>query len=209
MTKLIVAMDGCKKHSHIRDLAYDLKDNAGIEWMKIGPLSFANYFLPFNRVSSERFKTFLDLKLADTAITTTEAVKRFADMGIASISTFTDEATEAAVKGAEGTPLKIWRVLCLNDNPKPATEPIATLGAHGMIMPGVSALSLGKFYRDRGLDVITPGIRINPEGEGIPWLTNPKHCNKLSITHAVVGEPIWGADDPVAATRLFMEELDG
>jgi orotidine-5'-phosphate decarboxylase len=210
MTKLIVAIDGYnpKTHTGLSHLAYRLRQDTNIEWMKWGPLSLANrFFLPVTRNAYDNINFFLDLKIADTQATTTDAVKLYADMGIAAISTFTDAATEAAVRGAEGTPLKVWRVFSLNDNPKPPTEPIATLGAHGMIMPGVCAVTLGKFYKDRGLDVITPGIRIDAEGEGIPWLTNPKHCKKLSITHAVVGAPICLADDPVAAAKLFMEEL--
>lgn len=147
---------------------------------------------------------FLDLKLADTADTVREAVRRFADAGIAVVSTFTRRATEVAVRAAEGTPLRIWTMGQLTD--WEGLPPMPLCGAQGVIGP----LDFIRRYPDHRIDRIVPGVRLSEDsGNGHRHVSTPQECAAAGATHIVVGRPIWQADDPVAAYRQYAAAFRG
>lgn len=199
MTELIVALDGPRPY----DLARQLYDKAGITWFKIGPLGFLetkNIGWLFQAAREIRVKIFLDFKMADTWDTCREITQRFGEAGIAAISTFTDRATEAALQIAEGTPLRVWRVMWLSDQCRPvATEYIMS---HGIICP-VSAIG-----RYTAVDTICPGIR-RPRDDcgGHACIATPRAAVLAGAAYAVVGRPIWAAVDPLKEARAFMSAL--
>ena len=204
MTELVVALDG----SHPADLAADLFHRAGVRWFKIGPQAMTSpgWFRMIDGAQPGEANVFLDLKLADTRDTVREAVKRFADAGIAAVSTFTMDATIAAAEAAEGTDLRVWQVLMLSDD---ARLPISGLGvrsvaANGIICPPRSA----SIFEGCGIDVVCPGVRLKGEDHGghiEAW--PPSFVLAAGATHAVVGRPIWQSADPIVAARLWRAEL--
>lgn len=205
MTELIVALDAPGTYPSVRDLAYALKDEAGISWIKIGPQSLAQCFLPMSKTVTARFKIFLDLKLADTQRTVVEATKLFAEAGITALSTFTDEATEAATRAAEGSSLRVWRVYELTDSTKDA-QWVGFVG-NGIIAP---AASIQFSKKKKYLDYISPGCRLADnynDGHNESSIYNPAFAKKVGVTHAVVGRPIYNAPDPVVTARAYLEAL--
>lgn len=217
MTELIVALDGPSNAGAIRDLAYRLKDEAGVRWIKVGPLSRALGFHALSRPSAGRFNIFYDEKLADHGpYVCTEFVKRLASLGVAAVSTSTDAATEAALRGAEGMLLRVWRHVAPTHRDIPYYRAVDLIeravrqGAHGVICGAwfISAIPSDEFPAALGsLDIISPGIRIGDDGDDHVKTTMPSLCNFLGVTHAVVGRPIYNASDPVAAAKRYMEAL--
>lgn len=217
MTELIVALDS----PNPAGLASDLVRETPVRWFKIGPqgMTDPDWRLITDSRHDGSVKVFLDLKLADTYVTVMEALRRFAGAGIAAVSTYTTGATAAALEGARGTPLKVWRVVCLTDGPpRPAEAVRATSlahrdGAHGIVCP--PQLVIGMPYRLDAWDIVCPAIRL--AGYSLTLIHKFDHhayraaseCVDLGISHAVVGRPIWQAPDPVAVARDYLEALRG
>lgn len=153
--------------------------------------------------SDQGIKIFLDLKLADIADTVREAVKRFADAGIAAVSTYTEKATEAAAEAACGTGLKVWQVIRLTDG-SDDLRGVRQLAADGVICPA----SMSSIYAGAGISIVVPGVRFfYRTDEGHVCTAHPAALARIGATHAVVGRPIWQAADPVAAAREFIAAL--
>jgi orotidine-5'-phosphate decarboxylase len=230
MTELIVALDGIDPDY----LMSELYLHAGVRWFKIGPQAMTSidwYFL-VNRHCHARAhftpepKIFLDLKLADTRDTVTEAIKRFAQAGVNAVSTFTRHATEAAWRAAEGTELQVWEVVALTDElilnsiheswaeardrildqfsfryPRP----------HGIVCPGFFAESALKRFpaaASKKMNVIVPGARLSPDGAGGHFHSaDVSTLPLMGATYAVVGRPIWSSSDPVARAIAYKAAL--
>jgi orotidine-5'-phosphate decarboxylase len=204
MTELIVALDGPDP----RALQYRLHEHAGVTWFKIGPQAMVHTDWPNLMRHGRNVKTFLDLKLADTIDTVTEAVKRFADAGIAAISTFTIDATAFAVSAAHGSDLRIWQVLRLTDDAILPINRLAprTFSAHGVICPPSAA----SIFEGCGIDVVTPGVRLGGERHNCHLeAQSPSFVSAAGATHAVVGRPIWQAANPIAAAKAYQSALKG
>jgi orotidine-5'-phosphate decarboxylase len=143
---------------------------------------------------------FLDLKLADTRDTVEAAVRHFADLGVTSVSTYTASATEAALRGAEGSPLLVWQVAGLTDGSRSYSPVLRE--AHGVICPVYAAA------RYAGRPTICPGIRrLQLPAHGHLHASTPQAACAANVMWAVVGRPIWAAADPVAAAGAFIEDL--
>ena len=198
MTELIVALDGPRPK-----LLQLYK--CGVRWFKIGPQAMVsgNWHNIITSARSPGIKIFVDLKLADTPDTVCEAVKRFADAGVAAVSTFTRLATIAAIEASAGTDLRVWQVLRLTDDDELGGTILSRV-VHGVICPG----KLAPAYLDYGIDIVVPGIRFtNDVNHGHRHITYPSTCQHLGVTHAIVGRPIWQASDPIAAARRYIEAL--
>lgn len=214
MTELIVALDGPEPF----DLTVRLAIELGICWFKVGPQTLTSGRVDtMMRAPRTEMQIFLDLKLADTGDTCREAAKRFGNAGIAALSTYTEEAADEAMRGAEGTPLRVWRVWRLTDSlAYLPISPIDLVGEgprrlqqcqQGVICP-VSTLVLPR-ARNIDADKICPGIRFpdgDPDGHKGDAAT-PQEAVAAGATHIVVGRPIWQASDPVAAAREFLAAL--
>lgn len=200
MAELIVALDAPDPFN----LYFRLFD-AGLQWFKIGPQmltcgQFDNII--HNTYPGGPAKFFLDLKLADTADTCREAAKRFADAGVAAVSTFTDRATESAMRGAEGSPLRVWRVLRLTDgdDPMPRSPQIGD----GVIC---SVADLHAEITMSDIDKVCPGIRFREAANNHRQPKTPSAAAAAGATHIVVGRPIWQVADPVAAAREYLSAV--
>lgn len=197
MTELIIALDG--RPGSIRSLARNLS-KAGVRWFKIGPQALCDPDL-YRLVDLELGRrVFADFKLADTAASVSEAVKRMANSGVSAVSTYTARATEAAMMAAEGTPLRVWKLVALSDGGGVAEG----AEAHGFIVPPAAARN----WQPRGFDFIVPGVRsANQDSGGHLDPIAPRKLPALGVTHAVVGRPIWQASDPVAAAQRYRAAL--
>lgn len=197
MTELIVALDGPNPLL----LAHRLHAEAGVRWFKIGPQALCSGQVSDLIRLPRSDKIFLDLKLADTEDTCREAVRRFAQAGVAAVSVFTERAARAAVDGASGTDLKVWRVTRLTDEPGPDE---AQFCADGVIC---RLGDLPRFAYSSGARVV-PGIRfVGQDHAGHLFSASPKEAAMMGATHIVVGRPIWQSPDPVAAAKMFAAAL--
>lgn len=198
MTELIVALDGPRPYLLARQLAAE----AGVRLVKIGPQALLDQnWQDILKIAD--LSLFLDLKLADTADTCREAAKRFADAGVAAISTFTDRATEAAIRGAEGSPLRVWRILRLTDGNDPVPRQLRI--GDGIIC------SVGDLHAEvtmsSDIDKVCPGIRLAECADNHRQPATPQDAIAAGATHIVVGRPIWQAAEPVAAALWFKNTL--
>lgn len=205
MTELIVALDGPEPV----ELATRLHGEVGVRWFKVGPQMMTHgdwlFFLDDvlrRAVVGEDVNVFLDLKLADTRDTVREAVKRFADAGIAAVSTSTDEATRAAIEA--DTNVRVWQLHHLTDQGSSFRPRL--VNAHGVICPGDI---VERYVGSNVISIVVPGVRLDDEGHGHLHVSDPRHLAFQGATHAVVGRPIWMAKDPVAAARRYVEALKG
>lgn len=196
MTELIVALDGPGAY----DLMQKLREEAGVKWFKIGPQAITYYYWAKLIWQHDECRLFLDLKLADTRDTVTETIKRLANVGIDAVSTFTDEATRAALDA--GTGVYVWQIINLTDSVKLPPERKITNGA---ICPGHFIEACKK---EGYVDIVVPGVRFaDEEPNGHMRTVNPVRCRELGATHVVVGRPIWNSPDPVLAARRYAEAL--
>jgi orotidine-5'-phosphate decarboxylase len=199
MTEIIIALDGPwpAPIAGYRE--------AGVRWVKIGPQNIAQHWKPI----ASSMSVFLDLKLADTGDTIDAAVKRFADLGVASISTYTPAATEAALRAVEGTPLQVWQVYRLTDAAD-WSDVLLPGGAHGIICSVRDAMAFAR----RDPVTVCPGIRRDVYSalpsefsHGHKHVATPRKAVEAGVDFIVVGRPIWETADPAAAARVFIEEL--
>ncbi|MDE2104139.1 MAG: orotidine 5'-phosphate decarboxylase [Patescibacteria group bacterium] len=216
MTELIVALDGPDPLALASELYM-----AGVRWFKLGPSAlmdpeWANLVRPSNEgFENDPLRLFLDIKLADTRETVHRAVTCFAEAGIAAVSTYTDGATEAAVRSAVGSRLRVWRVAHLTDvgyNDETIDDRIRSISvrshdlfARGLIMPPWLVARQGQMWGD----VVCPAVRLEQSAtdDGHLFITPARLCPSLGITHVVVGRPIWQAPDPIDSARRYMEAL--
>lgn len=194
MTELIVALDGPWPYS----MAMRLFNATEVRWVKIGPQGLLDrdwqYIAKIDGLS-----LFLDLKLADTADTCREAAKRFAESGVAAVSTFTDRATEAALRGAEGSGLRVWRILRLTDGDDPMPRQLRI--GDGVIC-SVGDLR-AEVTMSSDIDKVCPGIRESEPANNHRQPATPADAVAAGATHIVVGRPIWLAEDPVGAAKAY------
>lgn len=210
MTELIVALDAPPLTSELVVTLYD----EGVRWFKLGPLLMisSSWWKLIYGARGHEIHLFLDLKLADTAHTCREAARHFADAGIAAVSTSTVESTEAALEGARGTPLRVWRHIEATSQNINQSEVIQRAqrarvqGAHGVICGAWNAQTISMTWKN--LDIVCPGIRLTAGAQGGHIETwGPAAAARAGATHVVVGRPIWQAENPGAAARLFLKEL--
>ena len=200
MTELIVALDGPNTY-RFRTL---LHSQADVQWFKLGPQAIADPNWS-SLLRSKEGKTFLDLKLADTEDTVKESIKRFADIGIAAVSVFTDQATYAATSFKHD--IKIWRLLHLTDDVRYFNPGYEYLGpVAGVILPSRAIKWYGEAIHN--YEIISPGIRFQDDAKnGHVYTTSPYQCKFIGINYAVVGRPIWQAKDPISEAKKYIEAL--
>ena len=208
MAELIVALD-CPDP---RGLMLDLVDRTPVRWFKVGPQVMTSGDWPYlvRRAGYNRetygANLFLDIKIADseTEGTVKAAVVSFAQHGVAALSVRGHLTTQAAKSAAAGYPIKIWQHL------NPSDRPVRVLGtvckaADGYIVPS-SALGMLDRSELVGKDIVTVGVRVGGDPADGHHLPDPDViCN--SATYAVVGRPIHGAHDPIAAARRYVTAL--
>jgi orotidine-5'-phosphate decarboxylase len=171
--------------------------DAGVRWVKVGAQNIDRYWSGI--IGAYDVSLFLDLKLADTRDTVEAAARRYADLGVASVSTYTSSATEAALRGAEGSPLLVWQVAGLTDA---VDRWLPSNAAHGVICP------VSEAWRFPMQPTICPGIRLlSDHRNGHRHAATPAKAMQAGVSWAVVGRPIWGAAEPAVAALSYLQEL--
>lgn len=220
LTELIVALDGPEPLRLLLDIR-----GIGVSWFKVGPLTLTDpisvhsieALLPF--YESLGLRMFYDAKLADHGpFVCGELAKRLGEKGYAALSTSTDEATEAAVRAAEGSPLRVWRHVAPTSQ---ETHHHAIMNRIGRaIDQGVHGVICGAWHlKDidlrsealgvASLDIVCPAVRMEcmEHSDGHFVTSPPEACIKRGVTHAVVGRPIWKSSESELTAKRYLEAL--
>lgn len=227
--RVIVALD-CDR-TRALELADSLRGHAA--WLKVGMTLFYAEGPAIVRELRERgFKVFLDLKLhdiphqvrgaAEAAARTGADLLTIHGLGAGAMMAAAREGVEAAARDAERARVIAVTVLTSMDQ--------AALSQIGVELPVADeADRLARLAHDNGIDgvvcspqeaarmrellgegalIVTPGVR--PAGAALgdqSRVATPAEAIGRGASHIVVGRPITGADDPVAACDAIVTEL--
>jgi orotidine-5'-phosphate decarboxylase len=176
---------------------------------------------------------FLDLKLHDISATVFRAMARVADLGVDLVTVHTcssKKMLEKAVEGGQGK-VGVLGVTLLTDNDADtlsrggfsnrfSADPTELVmlragmakdaGCAGVVCSGQEAAGI-KARFGRNFLAVTPGIR--PEwsltpGDDQKRITTPAQAIAQGSDLLVIGRPIRDADDPAAAARKVIDEID-
>ena len=228
--RVIVAID-CDRQRAL-ELADSLSGHA--VWLKVGMTLFYAEGPSIVREFKERgFKVFLDLKFHDIPHQVRGAARSAALAGAdlmsvhglgsgAMLAACREGAEEAAAARGDRPQLVAITVLTsmsqdslteigVTDKVAVEAERLALLaranGIDGVVCSPREASRMRELVGDNGL-VVTPGVR--PAGAELGDQTRvatPASAIESGASHIVVGRPITGADDPVAAFEAIVDEL--
>jgi orotidine-5'-phosphate decarboxylase len=198
----------------------------GLRWAKVGPVLYVREGPTLVREFSQRgVRVFLDLKWHDIPSTVAGAVTAARELGVslATVHCLGGRAMlEAAAQAAGDLPLVGVTVLTSHDAagfgqvvgrgvPDVAVEVerLARVAVAAGLRGGVaSGDEVGVLRRALGPDpwLVVPGIRLPGDAAQDQARTaHPADAVLAGATHLVVGRPITGARDPVAALRRMEE----
>lgn len=222
MAEIIVAFDLASGRE-----ALALADRLpGLRWAKVGPVLYVREGPTLVREFSQRgVRVFLDLKWHDIPSTVAGAVTAARELGVslATVHCLGGRAMlEAAAQAAGDLPLVGVTVLTSHDAagfgqvvgrgvPDVAVEVerlarvAVAAGLRGVVASGDE---VGVLRRALGPDpwLVVPGIRLPGDAAQDQARTaHPADAVLAGATHLVVGRPITGARDPVAALRRMEE----
>ena len=195
---------------------------------KIGhQLAYSGGLALAGRLIASGRRVFLDLKLHDIPRTVEEGVRSLAGLGAAFLTVHAyPQTVRAALAGRAGSGLRLLAVTVLTsmDDADAAAagygttvaalvrrraEDAAAAGIDGLVCAAteIEALRASEAH-DRIL--VVPGIR--PAGEAAgdqKRVMTPRRAMELGADYLVVGRPITGAADPLAAARAILAEMGG
>lgn len=178
-------------------------------------------------------KVFLDLKFHDIPRTVERAVRSGGRLGVDLMTIHAvggkamirAAADAAAAFGAQGPKILAVTVLTSLDQADLAdvgiagrtpAEQVAAMarfataqGAHGLVCSPKEVGALSRAL-PAGTLFVTPGVR--PAGAAVgdqKRVATPADAVRDGATHLVVGRPILAAEDPVAAARAILAEMEG
>ncbi|MGA0596667.1 orotidine-5'-phosphate decarboxylase [Enterovirga sp. CN4-39] len=194
---------------------------------KIGhQLAYVGGLTVAERLAKAGREVFLDLKLHDIPRTVEEGVRSLAGFGAKFLTVHAYPQTmRAAVAGAAGTDLTLLAVTVLTSmNDLDATEagyalPVADLalrraleaaeaGIGGLVCAASEAPALREVVGAERV-LVVPGIR--PAGEDAgdqKRVTTPADAIRAGADRIVVGRPITGAADPLAAAQAIIAGIE-
>lgn len=230
---LIVALD-----TNAHDALALARSLAGtVTWVKVGmTLFYAEGPGIVERFRDLGFKVFLDLKLHDIPHQIEGAARSISGLGVAMFTVHTSGGVDmmrAALEGACAGSAE-----CGVDTPDVIGVTVLTsldgraLSSIGVPAdPGAQATLLAGLAREAGLQgvvcspnearamrqllgsealVVTPGVRPSGSEAGDQSrIATPTQALEWGASHLVMGRPITGAADPVAAARALLEEMEG
>lgn len=232
--RLIVAIDA-DSHTAMR-LARSLEGRA--RWLKVGMTLFYEEGPEIvARFRDLGFEVFLDLKMHDIPHQVELAAETIARLGAGMItvhasggSQMVDAAVTGSRRGASDAGLRPPSVLAvtvltsMSDTALqavgvsvPAAEQVPLLarvaqagGADGVVCSAHEAAAMRALLGERAL-VVTPGIRPawNDERGDQSRVSTPLSALESGASHLVVGRPITGSADPVAAMERILDEMEG
>lgn len=170
---------------------------------------------------------FLDFKFHDIDATVEKATASVAGLDAQLLTVHArPDVMRAAVRGKGSSSLKVLGVTVLTSLDKKALEDIGyndnaeslvmrrvrqalDAGMDGVVASPLEAASIRAAVPDSFL-VVTPGVRPTGAAAGDQKrIATPSAALKSGATHLVIGRPITQADDPAAAARAIMAEIDG
>jgi len=172
-------------------------------------------------------KVFLDMKLLDIDNTVAKGVENIVKMGMSMLTLHAyPKAMAAAVSAAKGSDLCLLGVTVLTSMDAkdvldagyeydPHTlvlrraEQARIAGMGGVVCSAEEAKAVRKIVGP-DMAIVTPGIR--PAGAELgdqKRVMTPADALKAGSSHLVVARPIVTADDPLAAAKAILAEMDG
>ena len=224
--RLIVALDVPHAVAGL-ELAKKLGNNVNFYKIGLGMLTGGGLALA-NELKQEHGKRiFLDMKLFDIGATVEAAVRGLAQFDLDFLTVHGDPyVVDAAKQGAAGSDMKILAVTILtsldrSDLDAALIKPgdVADLvlarainaldaGADGVIASPQEAAAIRALPQAEGKLIVTPGVR--PAGAALgdqKRVTTPAEAIANGADHVVVGRPIWQSDDPAAAAKAIVAEM--
>jgi orotidine-5'-phosphate decarboxylase len=230
--KLIVALD-LPSGSAAAQMAERLLGHVGL--FKVGSELFtAEGPVTVRYLITTGHKVFLDLKFHDIPNTVRAAAREAAELGVSLVNVHASggrkmmESALEGVRSAGAAPEAGTKVLAVTMLTSLEAQDLAELGISGTPMEAV--VRLARLAQTAGLDgvvasareiaairqacgpeflIVTPGIRpassaINDQAR----IATPSSAIAAGASYLVVGRPITGAPDPVAAADAIVAEMD-
>lgn len=230
--KLIVALD-VETSDRALELVNELREVAGM--FKIGSTLFTAVGPQIvKQIIASGSRVFLDLKFHDIPHQVAGAARSAAELGVSLFtihasggSEMMKRAAEAVAEVAErnGTPpSKVLAISVLTSVDEAILSEIGVAGS-----PAESVLRLVKLAESSGVDgivaspqevagirsnvanpkflVVTPGIRPATAADDQRRVATPSAALAAGADYLVIGRPITGAPDPLAAARAILEEM--
>jgi len=223
--RLIVALDVGNALAG-EQLANRLGDAVSFYKIGLGMLTTGGLALA-NELKGRGKRVFLDMKLFDIGNTVEAAVRGLAQFDIDFLTVHGDpHVVRAAIRGRGSSAMKILGVSVLTsldrtdlDEAMMAPGDIRALtverarralaaGADGVIASPQETAEIRALTEAAGRLIVTPGVR--PAGAALDdqkRVATPAEALAKGADHIVVGRPVYGADDPVAATRDILAQL--
>ena len=225
--RLIVAMDVPNVLDGL-ELAKTLGDSVSFYKIGLGMLTGGGLALA-NELKQEHDKRiFLDMKFFDIGATVEAAVRGVAQFDLDFLTVHGDpHVVRAAREGAGGSDMKILAVTILTSLDRGDLDAscikdgdVADLvqeragialsnGADGVIASPQEAALIRALPEAEGKLIVTPGVR--PAGADLgdqKRVMTPAEAIAAGSDHVVVGRPIHRADDPAAAARAIVAEMN-
>ncbi|WP_375229751.1 orotidine-5'-phosphate decarboxylase [Roseobacter sp. S98] len=225
--RLIVALDVPNAVAGL-DLAGKIGDAVSFYKIGLGMLTGGGLALA-NELKQEHGKRiFLDMKLFDIGATVEAAVRGLAQFDLDFLTVHGDpHVVRAAREGAGGSQTKILAVTILTSLdradldaglivPGDIPDLVQTraarafeAGADGVIASPQEAALIRSLPEAAGRLIVTPGVR--PAGADLgdqKRVATPAQAIADGADHIVVGRPVWTAEDPGAAARAIVSELN-
>lgn len=198
-----------------------------VRTVKIGLELFAGAGPSIVQLARKRGKqVFLDLKFFDIDETVRRATARVADLGVQFLTVHAHRKTmQAAVEGKQSHPdLRILAVTVLTNFDEgdikeegsswsvselvvARAKVAADVGCEGVVASGQEPKSIRQAVGEK-LVIVTPGVR--PAGTAThdqARVTTPAQAIDQGADYLVVGRPIRDADDPQAAIKAILTEM--
>jgi len=231
--KLIVALD-LPSGSAATQMAERLQGHVGL--FKVGSELFtAEGPVPVRYLITTGHKVFLDLKFHDIPNTVRAAAREAAELGVSMFNVHASggrKMMEAALEGACGAaPAESDarpKVLAVTILTSLEAQDLAELGISGT--PREAVVRLARLAQTAGLDgvvasareiaairqacgpdilIVTPGIRpASAATNDQARIATPASAMAAGADYVVVGRPITGAPDPLAAADAIVAEMD-
>lgn len=224
--RLIVALDFPTVEAS-RDFTTKMGDE--VAFYKIGlELIFAGGLNLIKELKQQNKKIFLDAKLLDIGHTVEKATASISrlDVDLLTLHASDLKTMQAAVQGKGDSPLKLMAVTVMTNLNEidleqqgiygKTTEQLVLhraalaqyAGCNGVISSGHEAAKIRSQSRE-DFFIITPGIRSkNDDIADQTRIMTPQKAIANGASHLVVGRPITQSDDPIAAARTIITEIE-
>ncbi|MCD1635621.1 orotidine-5'-phosphate decarboxylase [Martelella mediterranea] len=198
-----------------------------VSFYKIGyQLAFAGGLSLARELAEDGKQVFLDMKLLDIDNTVAKGVENIAKMGVTMLTLHAyPKAMRAAVAAAAGSPLCLLGVSVLTSMDdedlieagyaetaealvEKRARQAAEAGMGGVVCSAAEARTVRSVIGPE-MAVVTPGIR--PAGsvaDDQKRVMTPRDAIAAGASHLVVGRPIVKADDPKAAARRIVDDIE-